>query len=226
VELIRVRSFPDSMTATIKVYLNATRNACRLGDEALRRSEARGAVEFLLVSDAAITDSMIDRFLEIEPPVLRCTTKFDVIIEEVERAYVLGLFFAAVSSAVVSTERILNTARIELHKFVPEKVKELWNKSATNDWQPNIDALAKWKYISEDLAKELTEVYEVRCRYLHSGEISNLPADALRAIKAAYGLINELIGFPPKLFKLGSVIECIKPDDPLVKAFYETADTI
>ncbi len=33
------------------------------------------------------------------------------------------------------------------------KVKHLWNKGSTNDWQPNIDALVGWKYLSDDLAK-------------------------------------------------------------------------
>jgi hypothetical protein len=174
-----------------------------------------------MVSDHLVTDSMIDRFLEIEPPVLRCTTRFDVIIEEIERAYVLGLFFAAVASSVVTIERKLNTARIEIHKLASPKIKELWDKGATDEWQPNIDALANWKYINGDLAKELTAVYEVRCHYLHSGEISNLRAGALRAIRVAYGLMNELIGFPSRLFKIGHIIECLNPNEPLVKVFYE-----
>jgi len=178
------------MTTMMKVYVNATRNICRHGDEARRRLEARKTIKaFLLPSSAAISDkvasdhlvadSMIDRFLEIEPPVLRCTMNFDLIIEEIERAYVLGLFFAALSTSVVTIERMLNLARIEIHKHVTPKIGELWDKGPTDKWQQNIDALVGWNYVSEELATELSEVYKLRCQYLHSGNISNVRGDAL-----------------------------------------------
>jgi hypothetical protein len=110
---------------------------------------------------------------------------------------------------------------MELHKLASPKKKALWNKDAIAEWQPNIDALATWKYISDDLAKEMSAVYKVRCLYLHSGDISNVRVDSLRAIKAAYSLLNELIGFPAWLFKIGNIIQCLNPNDPLVKVFYE-----
>jgi hypothetical protein len=223
------------MTVMIKAYVNATRNACRTGDEEHRRSEARRTVKLFLVprdasmSDAMVPDylvseSMIDRFLSIEPPHLRCTTDFDVIIEEIERTYVLGAFFSTLSASVVTVERVLNMARIELHKLVSPKIGELWNKEAINEWEPNIDALTTWNYLNERLARELSVVYkEIRCHYLHSGDTTNLRADSLRAVQAAYGLLNGLIGFPPRLFKVGSTIECLSPSDPLAQVFYEVS---
>lgn len=117
-----------------------------------------------MVPDFLVNEPMVDRFFAIEPPNLRSTTEFDTIIEEIERTYVLGLYFSALAASVVVIERLLNTARIELHQFVSEKKKELWDKGPTNSWQPNIDALAEWKYVSTELAKELTELYEIRCR--------------------------------------------------------------
>jgi hypothetical protein len=173
-----------------------------------------------MVPDYLVTESMIDRFLEIEPPPIRATAEFDAIIEEIERTYVLGAFFSALSASVVTTERMLNTARIELHKLVVPKIKQLWGKAAMNDWQPNIDALAQWKYLSRDFAEELSAVYEIRCRYLHSGEIATVATDSLRSIKATYRLLSEIIGFPSRLFKVGSIIECLDPGDPLVQVFY------
>ena len=112
-----------------------------------------------MVPDYMVSASIIDRYFAIEPPIMRGTTEFDVIIEEIERAFVLGLFFSALSGAVVTIERMLNTARIRLHEYVSPKVKELWNKDATNDWQPNIDALVGWKYLSNELGAELPKVY-------------------------------------------------------------------
>lgn len=219
------------MPTMMKVFLNATRNACRFGDAVRRRAEARRTVKLFLVPrdasmsdnmvpDYLVTESMIDRFLEIEPPPIRATAEFDAIIEEIERTYVLGAFFSALSASVVTTERMLNTARIELHKLVTPKIKHLWGKAATNDWQPNIDALAKWKYLGGDLANELSAVYELRCRYLHSGDIATVAPDSLRSIRATYCLLSELIGFPSRLFKVGSVIECLDSGDPLIQVFY------
>jgi len=192
------------MTALMNLYINSTRNACRIGDESRRRFEARRTVKLFLaprdasmadamVPDYMVSDSMIDRYFAIEPPVMRGTTEFDVIIEEIERAFVLGLFFSALSGAVVTIERMLNTARIRLHEHVSPKAKQLWNKAATNDWQPNIDALVTWKYLTDELAAELPEIYELRCCYLHSGDISTTEADSLKAVKIAYRLLNELI---------------------------------
>jgi hypothetical protein len=220
------------MSALMNLYINTTRNACRFGDESRRRSEARRTVKLFLaprdgpmsdamVPDYMVSDLMVDRYFAIEPPVMRGTTEFDVIVEEIERAYVLGLFFSALSGAVVTIERMLNTARIRLHEHASPKVKDLWNKDSTNDWRPNIDALVSWKYLSGELAAELPQVYEIRCRYLHSGSIATVEADSLRAIKAAYRLLNEFIGFPPRLFKMGTFgVECLNPNDPLVRVFY------
>lgn len=79
----------------------------------------------------------------------------------------------------------------------------------------------KLEYLSEGLAKELPEVYEIRCRYLHSGDISTVAADSLRAVRAAYALLSEIIGFPSRLFRYGNFgIECLDENDPLVRAFY------
>lgn len=219
------------MPSLMKVYVNTTRNACRLGDNAWRRSEARRTVKLFLVPrdasmsdtmvpDYLVTESMIDRFLEIDPPPLRSTIEFDPIIEEIERTYVLGAFFSALSASVVTAERMLNTARIEIHKFITPKIKNLWDKGPTNDWEPNIEALVGWKYLTEDLAREMRALYTIRCHYLHSGDVTSVATDSLQALRATYRLLGELIGFPSHLFRLGSVVECLAPNDPLVRVFY------
>lgn len=95
------------------------------------------------IPDYLVSDRMVDRFLAIEPPIFRALLEFDLVVDEIERAYVLGLFFSALSASVVSIERLLNKARIGLHKYAPSKIKGLWNKDALPVWQPNIDALAQ-----------------------------------------------------------------------------------
>ena len=218
----------------MNLWVNTTRNPVKLmKDEARRRAEARRNVKmFLIPRDAAgsdsmvpdylVSESMINRYLAIEPPQFRGTTKFDAIIEEIERTFVLGMFFSALSAPVVVIERMLNTARIELHKRVSPKIKELWDKGPTNEWQPNIEALVQWKYLGDELAQDLSALYpDVRCKYLHSGSTETVEEDSLRATKAAYQLLKEIIGFPERLFKLGSFgVECLDPSDPLVQVFY------
>ncbi len=80
----------------------------------------------------------------------------------------------------------------------------------------------QWKYLGNELARELSALYpDVRCKYLHSGSTETVEEDSLRAIKAVYQLLKEIIGFPDRLFKLGNFgVECLDPGDPLVQVFY------
>ena len=170
-----------------KIFFNLNLNATRGGiksvdDVAFKRAEAAKHVKLFLapkdsgrgfsdseIPEELVSEGMVDRFLEIDPPVFRVIAEYDVIFNEIERTYVLGSFFSALSAAVVTIERILNTARIELHPYVTPKFKELWKKGPTNEWRPNIRALVKWGYLSPALANELSALYEVRCKYLHTG---------------------------------------------------------
>lgn len=222
----------------MRLKVNAGRGGLNLvDDQEFKNSEAKKHIKLFLapsdadviISDANIpnflvTDSMVERYFALEPPPLRSIPDFDTIIDEIERDYVLGQFFSALSASVVTIERLLNTARIELHQHVAPKIKELWGKGALNEWQPNIDALHAWGYVSDKLADELGKLFAVRCQYFHSGNIQGLKNDALRCARAAYALLKELIGFPDRLFRYGNEgIECINPDDPLFKVFYAPA---
>lgn len=216
------------------VYVNAKRGAIKgNNDEAFRRAEARKHIRLLLaphdatqfiydsmVPDLLVTESMVDRFVAIDPPVLRVPSTFDTVIEEIERTYVIGLMFSAVSAAVVTIERVLNEARMRLHEHVTPKIKELWQKGPLNEWEGNIAALEKWGYLPAGLPEELRALYAIRCQYLHSGHITSLEADALRAVNAAYDLLRVLIGFPTALFEYGASIRCLNEQDPLFKVFY------
>lgn len=115
----------------------------------------------------------------------------------------------------------MNHARIEIHRYVPGKVKRLWTKGPTDDWTGNIAALERWGYLTADQAQELCELYRVRCEYLHSAPIGDLEADALRMITGLYELLRALIGFPSPLFHIaeGNIV-CTNTSDPLVKALY------
>jgi hypothetical protein len=216
--------------------LNATRGGIKsVDDVTFKRSEAAKHVKLFfapkdgtqglsdsMVPDYLVSEGMIDRFLEIDPPVFRVIAEYDAIFEEIESTYVKGMFFSSLSAAVVTIERILNTTRMELHPHVSPKFKQLWPKGPTNEWQPNIDALRTWGYLSDKLAKELEELYAVRCNYLHSGSLASLQMDAQRAVHAAYDLSKEIMGFPPKLFSMANGgINCLDWNDPLVQIFYK-----
>jgi hypothetical protein len=218
-----------------RVYINGGRVGPE-EPEGLRRSEAARSVRMFLVPLGAeltdadvpaylVTDAMVDRYLAIEPPRLRATTDYDMIIESIEHSYVLGLYFSALSSAVVTIERLLNIVRIELHKVVPTKIAKLWGKGPLNEWEGNIEALESWGYLEPDLATELRRLFGIRCQYLHSGDISSLQVDVLAAVKGAYALMDHLIGFPPRLFTFeNGKLVCLNPEDPLVKVFYPVVE--
>ncbi len=172
------------------------------------------------VPDRLVSDQMADRYMALVPPIASVIPEFQTIISEIERAYVLGLFFSALSASCVAIERMLNVARIELHPYYP-KIKSLWDKGPSNAWGENIEALRKWGYLDDAFARELTEIYDgIRCRYLHSGPIGDMEADALRSATAAYKLVGTFLGFPPSLFRITSQIECLDQSHPLFVAFY------
>ena len=215
------------------VSINATRNAVRGLPTEHQRERARVYVKLLLVpQDAAepisdtmipdylVSETMLNRYLEITPPVASIMPEFQEIIVEIEKAYVRGDLFSALSAACVSTERLLNFARIKLHKH-NAKIKDLWEKGPSNAWDENIDALHQWGYLDDEFAHELESLYkDVRCKYLHSGPISDLRADALKSVNAAYRLLTILLGFPPDLFNLAEGIGCLNPSDARFKEFY------
>lgn len=219
----------------IRVDLNVG-SARYFPDGPFRQAEARrsvkmfhvpkdvgGAVPDSSVPDFLVTDSMVARYLELRPPQFRVTTRFDLIISEIERAFVLGQYFSALAASVVTIERMLNDARIQLHEYAGPKLKHLWNKGPLNEWAGNIDALQQWNYLQPGLAEELKTIYEIRCRYLHSAPIDSPEGDSRRCVAAAFALLTEFIGFPKRLFRIGSEIECLNTSDPLFDVFYKSA---
>lgn len=174
------------------------------------------------VPDQLVSDEMAKRYIALSPPIASVIPEFQTIIDEIERAYVLGLFFSTISASCVAIERMLNLARIELHPH-HQKIKSLWGKGASNSWGENIDALREWGYLDETFSRELAEIYEtIRCRYLHSGPIDDLAADAFRSAAAAYKLLGAFLGFPNDLFRFTSEIECLNTADPRFVAFYKS----
>lgn len=219
----------------IQVDLNIG-SARQFAEGPFRQAEARRSVRMFLipkdvgvaildssVPDLLITDSMVARYLEIRPPQFRVTTTFDGIISEIERTFVLGQYFAALAASVVTIERMLNEARIRLHHHSRPKLKQLWEKGPLNEWGENIDALQKWGHIQPGLAEELKVVYEIRCQYLHSAPIASMERDSRRCVSAAFAVLTEFIGFPTRLFRIGSEIECLNHSDPLFEVFYKPA---
>jgi hypothetical protein len=218
-----------------KVNINMTRSGLKSVPDGFRRSEARKHVKLHLVREASqtqpisdrqvpdflVTDAAVQRFLEIEPPIAAVIPEFQAIVNEIEDTYVAGHFFAAISASCVSIERTLNLARIHLHPF-HQKIAKLWGKGASNAWDENIDALKLWGYVDDVFATELKSLYsDVRNRYLHSGQINDMRADAFRAVNDAYALLTIFLGFPKDLFRFTSGIECLNPADPRFQVFYK-----
>src|SRR5258708_27777013 len=98
----------------IKLKLNASRGGLgSVEDQEFKIADAKKHIKFFLapndaeeiildsaIPDFLVTNSMVERYFAIEPPPMRSIPDFDVIIEEIERAYVLGQFFSALSASV------------------------------------------------------------------------------------------------------------------------------
>ncbi len=217
------------------VNLNIGRNSIRhITDPAFRASEARKAVKFFLapsdgtvaisdsmIPDVLVTDSMSERYLEIEPPEFCVAPDFQPIIDDIERAYVLGLHFSALSAACVMIERLINAVRIGLHRFHPDTFPDLKEKGPIDNWKKNIDALVAWEYLQEDsFTGDLRSLWYTRSKYLHAGPLDELKADAARSVCIAYALLKKFLGFPDELFEITSGIACKNLSHPIVQVFY------
>ncbi len=225
------------MAKIINIFLNCGRNAFSAMPPAIQKAEAMREVKMFVVPkalrreifdndipDKLVSEEMAERYLEITPPVFSLIPDYQLIINEIEQSYVIGNDFSALSASCVVIERLLNQARIALHKHHKDKVvKQLWNKDAVPKWYPNINALRKWDYLDDAFASELSDIYcEVRCRYLHSGPVQCLRKDALRSVAAAYRLMTIFIGFPEDLFSLkGGGPVCKNEADPRFLEFYK-----
>jgi hypothetical protein len=219
----------------IDVFLNCGRNAILAMPLAIRKTMAMEEVKMFVVPKALkrgildkdipsvlVSEEMAERYLEITPPVVSLIPDYQLIINEIEQSYVIGNDFSSLSASCVVIERLLNRARIDLHKH-HKVIKKLRNKGPKNDWPSNIKALKEWGYLDDAFASELSDIYvEIRCRYLHSGEIRNIRHDALRAIAAAYKLMKIFIGFPDDLFSwINGSPACKNEADPRFLEFYK-----
>lgn len=222
--------------ARLPLHLNALRSGLPEDAPEIRRREARRLVKGFLakpegdgmvvietaVPDHLVTNDMIDRFLELGPPLGAIIPEFQAIINEIEQAYVLRLDFSAVSAACVTIERMLNLARKDLHPY-HWKIKDLWSKGAITDWGKNIDALQRWGYLDDSFAAELKTIgSEIRNTYLHSAPIGDMRKDALRAASSAHRLIELFLGVPGTLFTFqnGGLV-CKNEKDPRYIVFYK-----
>jgi len=225
------------MEKRIEVFLNCTRNPILAMPPAFQQAAALKEVKMFVVPkalrhgildtnipDVLVSEEMAERYLEIAPPVFSLIRDYQLVINEIEQSYVIGNDFSALSASCVVIERLLNQARIDLHKHHKDKViRKLWGKGSTNEWHPNIDALKKWGYLNDPFASELTALYtDVRCKYLHCGEIKCPRNDALRAVTAAYKLMTLFIGFPEDLFSwTQGCPACNNENDPRFLEFYK-----
>lgn len=225
------------MAKIINLFLNCGRNAFSAMPPAIQKAAAMKDAKMLVVPkalrreifdndipDKLVSEEMAERYLEITPPVFSLIPDYQLVINEIEQSYVIGNDFSALSASCVVIERLLNQARIALHKHHKDKVvNKLWNKDAVNGWYPNIDALRKWDYLDDAFASELSDIYcEVRCRYLHCGKIQCLRKDARRSVAAAYRLMTIFIGFPEDLFSfINGGPACKNDTDPRFLEFYK-----
>jgi hypothetical protein len=225
-----------------EVWINTTRGGLQILPERVRMTEAKKNVKLFLlpqdggicegtessiiddkIPDLLVSDGMVKRYLEISPPPLMVIPEFQIVINEIERSYVLGMFFSATATSCDTIERALNLARIRLHQHHNPKIKELLSKEAINDWDKNIDALQTWKYLDIDFAKDLKDIYKnIRCKYLHSGALRSIEQDALKSIGAAYKILNIFFGFPTSLFRITKGRpQCLDENDPRFVEFYK-----
>ena len=172
-----------------------------------------------MIPDFLVSEAMIDRYLAVRPPQFRIGGEFDAILNEIERAYVLGRLFAAIASSVVTIERMLNEARIKLYPFGNPPVPALKGKGRLDQLASQHRRASSWSFLENEIAEELRKLYKTRCEYLHSAPLGSLERDA-RRVDAAFALLKVFVGFPESLFAIGNQMRCLDESHPVFKVFY------
>lgn len=165
----------------MEIFLNCGRNAVLAMPPKTRKLAAMKDAKMLIIPkalkrgifdfdipDKLVSEEMAERYLEIKPPAFSLIADYQLVINEIEQSYVIGNDFSAISASCLVIERLLNQARINLHKH-HETIKELWDKGPTNEWKPNIDALKKWSYLDDTLC-----IRVVRYIPRHKVQVSSL----------------------------------------------------
>jgi len=142
-------------------------------------------------------DNKFNRYSSFKPPGLRIIVEYHTLLQEIEDAYVHGLYYPAVTSACCLGERIFNIIILNLREYYKhsDHFKRLYKKESFGDWEKSIKILSDWKVIdSKEIKNKYLELAEVRHNVIHFNKLEDIESKAKRTLEIIYDITAYLFG--------------------------------
>jgi len=90
-------------------------------------------------------------------------------LHQARRAFVIGAYYPALTSACALGERILNQLILHLREYfkATQEYKNVYRKNSFDNWDLAIDTLTAWQILLPDVVKLFQELKEIRHRSIH-----------------------------------------------------------
>ena len=115
---------------------------------------------------------------------------------EVDRAYISGAFYPALTGACCLGERSLNDLVMKLKAYYTssERYKEVNRKDSLDDWDRAISILIDWNVIDSEIAGHFAVLQRLRNPSVHYGDVANRAQNAKTAIENLNAIAGLLFG--------------------------------
>jgi hypothetical protein len=177
-------------------------------------------------------DGKLARYMEFDPPNICIISEYLNLLHEISDAYVFGSFYPALTGACSLGERIFNILIINLrndYKTHESYYKEVYSKDSFQDWGKAITILRQWKVIDDSIEKEYRALATLRNESIHFGELKNVQASALSALKTVMIITDKLFGLKSDFFFWcpGEIyVKKTRENEPFIKAFINSRCTL
>jgi len=181
-------------------------------------------------------DHKFDHWREIPTPVLSVLGEHTQLLKDIERAYVSGGLYPAMTGACCLGERIFNQVILSVRDEYKshEHYKEIHKYQTIIKWELGIETMSNFGIISDETAAKYRELHQIRIQGVHfQAKTQDLGALAKRAIELINGIVADMFGIVPQN---RCISWCEVPgeiylrkeyeSDPFVKKFYLPATVL
>lgn len=207
----------------MKFMIDTTRNIFRVEGagavSASMREEQRG--RFGQKYGTEDFDGKFGRWMSIPKSVISVIDEHTQLLEDIERAYITGSLYSALTGACCLGERIFNQIirrTRESYKAHPQYKRV--NNDSINKWDLAIETLKKWDILEPDTEKKYRQLAKLRNDSVHfQPKEQDIRAMAREAIELINGIIDDLFGI-----RSGNkyVSWCEVPGEMYLRKEYET----
>ena len=168
------------------------------------------------------SDAKFERWLSIPKPPISVVGEHTHLLEDIERAYVAGGLYSALTGACCLGERIFNQIILrtrESFKGHPH-YKHVYRHGSINDWDLGIDTLKQWEVITDDTEKKYRRLHTLRNETVHfQDKEQDLEPMAKEGIELINGIVTDLFCIGPEN---KFISWCEVPGEMYLRKEYET----